>query len=111
MDEITLVYVPFGSAENAEETARSMVSGKLAACANILGPSEAIYHWQGAIESTSEIVALFKTAPDRCDALIAALTQAHDYDLPAILNWRVSTTPHYADWVHRETRLDAAPDS
>lgn len=104
MTEIALIYVPFGSSEQARKAAHSVVSQRLAACANILATGESIYPWEGAIETAEETVVLFKTAPDRLDALMEALEAAHGYDLPAILSWPARTTQAYADWVIRETR-------
>lgn len=104
MKEIALVYVPFGSSGEARKTGHSLVSQRLAACANILPAGESIYPWDDAIDTAEETVVLFKTAPDRCDALMAALEVAHAYDLPAILSWPARTTETYADWVIRETR-------
>lgn len=103
MSEIALVYVLFGDRASAETIARDMVEERLAACANLLGEGQSIYPWEGRVETASEVPVLFKTAPARRDALMAALAQRHGYDLPAILSWPVSTTPDYATWVMKET--------
>ena len=104
MSEIALVYVPYGSREAAESAGQKMVAQRLAACANVLGEGRSIYPWEGAIETAAETVTLYKTAPDRREALIAAIAQDHEYDLPAILCWPAETTQAYADWVRQETR-------
>ncbi|HWJ70291.1 MAG TPA: divalent-cation tolerance protein CutA [Sphingobium sp.] len=103
MSEIALVYVLYGTRAAAGAAARAMVDQRLAACANILAAGESVYHWGGAIESAGEVPVLFKTAPARRDALMAALARDHDYDLPAILSWAATATPAYADWVAGET--------
>jgi len=103
MSDIALVYVLYGTRDAAAAAARAMVEQRLAACANILAQGESLYRWAGAIESAREVPVLFKTAPARRDALMAALERDHDYDLPAILSWAAAATPGYADWVASET--------
>jgi periplasmic divalent cation tolerance protein len=110
MSEIALVYIPFASRDEAEKVAREMITGRLAACVNILAEGQSIYPWAGTLESTAETVALFKTSPDRAVALISALETAHSYDVPAIIHWPAQTTAAYADWVHTETRPQVAQD-
>ena len=102
---IVSVYATFASAEEAERIARRLVEERLAACANILGPCRSIYRWQDRIEDETEIAALFKTAAERADALIARLAELHSYDVPAAVAWPIAAaTPDYARWVLDETR-------
>jgi len=103
MGEIALVYVLFGNRKLAEATAQGMIAHRLAACANVLAEGCSIYPWQGAIEKANETPVLFKTTPDRCEALMQTLAQTHDYDLPAILSWPARTTAAYAAWVKEQT--------
>lgn len=105
---IVSVYVLFASAEEAGRIAHAMIEARLAACVNILPPCRSIYHWEGAVETAEEVPALFKTAADRADTLVAALAAAHSYAVPAILVWPVARTlPAYADWVRQETKGQA----
>ncbi|HZV17084.1 MAG TPA: divalent-cation tolerance protein CutA [Sphingobium sp.] len=103
MSEIALVYVLYGTRPAAEVAARTMVAQRLAACANVFAQGQSFYQWAGALEAVTEVAVLFKTAPARCDALMAALERDHPYELPAILSWRVTARPAYAAWVERET--------
>ena len=105
MTEIALVYVLFGDRPTAEAIARAMIEERLAACANLLGDGRSIYRWEGRIEDAVEVPVLFKTAPSRRDALIAALAARHGYDLPAILSWPADATADYAAWVAREAMV------
>jgi len=103
MNEIALVYVLFGDRAAAEGAARMMVERRLAACANLLGECTSIYRWEGQMEQAGEVPVLFKTVPARRAALMAALGEAHSYELPAILSWTAQTTAAYAAWVASET--------
>ena len=109
MSAIALVYVLYGDRLAAEQAARGMVERRLAACANLLGESQSFYPWEGRIEDAREVPVLFKTAPARREALMAALAQDHGYALPAILSWPADATPDYAEWVARETQPNADP--
>ncbi|HEV2747596.1 MAG TPA: divalent-cation tolerance protein CutA [Allosphingosinicella sp.] len=105
--EIVSVYATFATAEEAARIARLLVEERLAACANILGPCESIYRWQGGIEEAAEVAALFKTAAERAQALLARLEELHSYDVPAAVVWPIGAAiPAYAQWVKEE----AAPE-
>lgn len=104
MSGIVSVYVTFPSVEEAERTGRAMVEQRLAACVNILGPCRSIYRWQGALETATEVPALFKTAAAQADALAGAIADSHPHAVPAICVWPVEhALPAYADWVRQET--------
>jgi periplasmic divalent cation tolerance protein len=101
---IVTVYATFASDEEARRIARILVEERLAACANILGSCHSIYRWQGAIEESEEVAALFKTGADRAEALIARLAELHGYDVPAAVVWPIANAlESYADWVESET--------
>ena len=104
-EAIVSVYAVFGSDEEAREVGRAMVERRLAACVNILGQCHSIYRWHGLIEEAEEVTALFKTAADRTDALIAAIRTLHSYETPAIVAWPIDAADAgYRDWVIAETR-------
>jgi len=100
MSGIALVYSLFGSLDAAKRTAHIVVKEGLAACVNILPPCTSIYEWKGALEESAEVPVLFKTTPERRDALMARLAQLHEYDVPAILALPVDAVPPpFAAWV------------
>jgi periplasmic divalent cation tolerance protein len=100
MTAIATVYAVFADAEEAERIGQEMIAKDLAACANILAPCRSVYRWEGAIETATEVPALFKTRADRVDALIAAIARLHSYAVPAITAWPIiQAGPGYAEWV------------
>jgi periplasmic divalent cation tolerance protein len=104
MSDIASVYAVFGSDEEARRIGRIAVEERLAACVNIIGPCRSIYRWQGGIEEAEEVAALFKTAADRADALIARIAELHSYDVPAAVVWPiVGAAEDYATWVVEES--------
>ena len=99
---VVTVYAVFANAAEAEAIGRAMIEERLAACVNILAPCRSLYRWEGAIESASEVPALFKTTLDQADAIIARIATLHSYDTPAIAIWPIAKVPiAYADWVEQ----------
>ena len=97
---VVTVYAVFANADEATRIGRAIVEEKLAACVNIRGPCHSIYRWQGAIETATEVPALFKTEHSKADALIARVAEMHSYEVPAITVWPVEKVlGAYADWV------------
>ena len=97
---VVTVYAVFADDAEATRIGRQTVEERLAACVNILGPCRSFYRWEGAIESASEIPALFKTTAAQADALIARIAELHSYDNPAIAVWPIAKLQvAYGDWV------------
>lgn len=108
MTGIVTVYATFPTDEEARRTARALVDERLAACANILGGCHSVYRWQGAIEESEEVAALFKTRDDLAEALLSRLAELHSYDVPAAVVWRIQRSPAaYEQWVKAETTESA----
>lgn len=84
MSDGIFVYVTFATASEAERLGRCAIEAGLAACVNVLPPHQSIYRWNGGIESTSEHIALFKTAKASENALREWLENNHSYDCPCI---------------------------
>lgn len=94
------VYAIFADANEAERIGRLVVEERLAACANILGPTRSIYRWKGEVESADEIAAIFKTTHDQADALITRIAGLHSYDVPCVASWPIDEiVGSYAEWV------------
>lgn len=97
---VVTVYAVFADLAEAQAIGRAMVERRLAACVNILQPCRSIYRWEGAIETASEVPALFKTTLEEADPLIAAIVEAHSYSVPAVAVWPIVKLPEgYAEWV------------
>lgn len=112
MTGIVTVYATFAGAEEAERIARTVVTERLAACANILGSVASVYRWQGAVEESREVAALFKARAHGAEALIARIGALHSYDVPAAVVWPISAAlPAYAAWVAAEASGGEPPGS
>lgn len=105
MEQICLVTTVVDARSVADILAASAVAGRLAACAQVGGPVDSTYWWDGRVETAQEWSVQFKTALDRVDALVDHVRVAHPYDVPEILVSTVgSGNPAYGTWVQEQTR-------
>lgn len=88
----------------AATIAESLIQQKLAACVNVLGPCSSVYHWQGAVETSTEIPLLIKTTRDRYDAVERAIVALHPYELPEVIAVPIlAGLPAYLGWLQQPT--------
>ena len=99
-----LVYATAGDVAEAERIGRTLVSERLAACANVLPGMRSIYWWQGKMEEGAEAVLILKTAAARLDMLVARLKALHSYECPCIEALPIEGgNPDFLAWIERET--------
>jgi periplasmic divalent cation tolerance protein len=102
---VVSIYAIFANLEEAERIGRAMVEERLAACVNLLGQVRSIYRWKGAVETSDEVAAIFKTTDERAGLLIARIAALHSYDVPCIAAWPIDKIlGAYADWVEDSVR-------
>jgi periplasmic divalent cation tolerance protein len=100
-----LVLTTLPDRDAAGTLARSLVADRLAACVSIGAPVESIYHWRGAIETSTEVPLTVKTRADLFDAVAAAIRARHPYELPEILAVPITEgADDYLAWIDAETR-------
>src|SRR5580658_4745495 len=81
-----VVLVTCASRREASRIARSVVTRKLAACANILdAPVRSVYRWKGKIEQGREFLLVIKSSRSRLAALQAEVERLHSYDVPEFI--------------------------
>lgn len=95
MTKISIVYSTFKTQEDAVKALKVLISENLATCGNILAPHLAIYKWKGEVHEEVEVIVIFKTLPERLDALKNRLHAIHPYDVPCILSWDSDALPDY----------------
>jgi periplasmic divalent cation tolerance protein len=102
--EALLVITTLPDAETARALAAQLVEQRLAACVNILAPSQSVYRWEGKLEDAEEVPLLVKTSAARYAALEEAIRAYHPYELPEIVAVRIDKgLPAYLAWVAEET--------
>lgn len=73
------------SREDAERIARALVERRLAACAQISGPIESVYWWEGRVETAREWRCALKTSRTLFARAEEAIRSLHAYSVPQII--------------------------
>lgn len=101
--EILVVTTTAARKHEAEALAAELVSRRLAACVQIVGPIASVFHWQGKVEHSEEWLCQIKTRRDKYAELEAVLRQLHPYDVPEIIATPATmASDTYAQWLHEE---------
>ncbi|MBA3497553.1 MAG: divalent-cation tolerance protein CutA [Gemmatimonadales bacterium] len=84
----------------AERIAATMVGERLAACAQIAGPIDSTYRWDGQVERATEWYCHLKTTLAAAASLRTRLRAMHPYDTPEIIAVPiVDGDPDYLRWI------------
>ena len=103
-ESVAFVYATFPELAVAEVIAGDLVSAGLAACANLTPGMRSIYRWQGTIERSEEVAALFKTRRSLAPRLIGWLRVAHPYVNPAaVVLPAIGGSEAFLAWIAAET--------
>jgi len=100
---VIVVHTTCPDRATAGNLAGTLVAAGVAACAQVDGPIESTYRWQGAIERAEEWRCTIKTSPSSCSACLAAIRASHPYAVPELVWEVVPATPDYAAWVEEVT--------
>jgi periplasmic divalent cation tolerance protein len=100
MPEILIAFCTFPDVELAVNVTKELVESRLAACGNILPKVQSIYRWEGKVESSDEVLSIFKLDRSRYSEFEEKIRSMHPYEVPEIIAFPVSKgLPAYLDWV------------
>jgi periplasmic divalent cation tolerance protein len=93
----------FPDEPTAHRVVQTLVEQRIVACGSIIPGLTSIYRWQGALETSSEVLVLFKTATPP-EVAIAHLKDLHPYEVPEIIVLPIETAlPAYLAWVRENS--------
>lgn len=96
---IRLVLSNFSDEEKAASISRQLIEEGRAACVNIVPGVRSIYRWEGKMEDTGEVLAIFKVPAPAAESFMERLNELHPYDVPEILIMAPEAVwPAYAKW-------------
>ncbi len=100
MTDKVVILVTAASRGECRKIARHLVEGKLAACANIAGPVESIYRWEGKVANEKEYLMLIKSTRDLFPQIKMAISKIHSYRTPEIICLPIiDGSRNYLQWV------------
>jgi len=106
--DAVVVLVTAGSREEAGRIGTALVTERLAACVNLIGPIHSIYRWQGSIEEAEEWQLVVKARAADLSALEARVKALHSYEVPEILALPVyGGSAAYLAWLDEATKRDS----
>jgi periplasmic divalent cation tolerance protein len=98
--KFAVVLVTAPNLKTARALARSALSARLIACANLIPKIESHYWWQGKIESGAEVLLVFKTQKSKLAALEKLVLARHPYDTPEFIVLPLSAgNQRYLEWL------------
>ena len=96
----TVVLVTAPDVKSARALAQAALAERLVACANLIPKVESHYWWQGKIESSVEVLILFKTTRSKLKALEKTILRLHPYDTPEFVVLNLASGNHrYLAWL------------
>jgi len=100
-EQSRIVMVTCGTMTEARRIARTAVSKRLAACANIvLSPVESFYTWKGKLEKAREYLLVMKTTAKRLAELEREVKRLHSYDVPEFIALKATEgSARYLMWL------------
>jgi periplasmic divalent cation tolerance protein len=103
-EDFAVVLVTAPDMDLARRLAKGALEAKLAACANIVPAVESHYWWQGKLESSDEVLLIFKTRQQLLPKLERAVRDIHPYDTPEFVALPLTTgSRKYLAWLTDNT--------
>ena len=81
-----------------------MIEARLAACANVEGPIQSVYEWDGEVQREYEFSLWLKAPADNWTEIDKQVDELHPHDTPAIIAIPcVHANARYSAWVKGTT--------
>ena len=95
-----LILVTAPNIKSGRGLAATALKARLVACANLIPKIESHYWWQGKIESSPEVLIIFKTTQSKLKALEKFVIAKHPYDTPEFIVLPITAgSKRYLDWL------------
>ena len=98
----TIILVTAPKLKSARVLVRAALNAHLVACANLFPKIESHYWWKGKLESSAEVLIIFKTTKTKLKALEKLVIEKHPYDTPEFIVLPFTAgNKRYLDWVSK----------
>jgi periplasmic divalent cation tolerance protein len=101
--DAVVVLVTWPADRDPVELAHALVTERLAACVNVLGPVRSIYQWKGDLEDGTELQLIVKSRASALPRLFERVRALHPYEVPEFLVLPVASgSTVYLEWINRQ---------
>ncbi len=106
VEQLILIVTTSDDSQMLRDLGRTLVEQRAAACAQLSGPMESTYAWQGSLEQSSEWMLTIKTFDRFQYAVVDKIQRLHNYEIPEILVLEPSwVADDYLRWAAQQVRL------
>ena len=103
MNGYVQIFTTTGSKKEASNIAKSLVSKRLAACVQVVGPITSTYRWKGKVETAKEWLCIIKSRKELFAKVEKDIMCIHSYELPEITMTEISGCNEYLSWIEKNT--------
>jgi periplasmic divalent cation tolerance protein len=91
----------------ADDIVDSLLSDRVVACGQRMGPVTSRYWWQGSVQQSEEWLVLLKTRAELSGRVVAAVVAQHPYETPEVVVVAIpGGAPGYLAWIDDVTTAD-----
>ncbi|HHS12664.1 MAG TPA: divalent-cation tolerance protein CutA [bacterium] len=103
-DSAVVILVTASSLDEANSIGKTLVSERMAACANILPGIHSVFIWKKALCEEQECLLILKTRESFMKPIVEKIKSLHSYDVPEIIVLPVSGgSKEYIEWIMNST--------
>ena len=95
--EIYIILTTEKDKKNASKLANLLLREKLIPCVTFKN-IESHFWWNGYINKTKEVQLMIKCKEENVNRVCNKISEWHSYELPEIINFRVSANKNYHNW-------------
>lgn len=100
MSSYIVVIMTATDKEEAVKIVRHLLSERLIACANIVGPVSSFFWWERKIDEADEFLVFMKSKRNLFKRLSERAKEIHSYQVPEIIALPlIEGLPSYLDWL------------
>ncbi|MFQ5470346.1 MAG: divalent-cation tolerance protein CutA [Gammaproteobacteria bacterium] len=99
MKKCSLIITTCPDTESAQIIANLLIEKRIAACVNIIPGVQSVFHWQGQVEQSNELMLLIKSTAENYEVLEKTITSAHPYELPEVIKVSIEGSTNYLSWI------------
>ena len=105
--EFIVAMTTTATAADAQRIADALVTRRLAACVQVVGPIRSVYRWQDRVELAEEFRCEIKTVSRHFEAIRQLMGEIHGYDLPELIATPIThISPAYGQWLAEQIEVE-----